>query len=208
MLRIAMPKGRLLKQCRALFDKIGFDLSAMDREKRKLMFSFPEYGFEVMVVKPMDVPVYVEYGVADLGVAGKDVILEEKSDVYEPLDLGFGHCRMVVAQPKGIELPRYGLGLKVATKYPRIAEYHYSKKGIPVEIIQLYGSVELAPLVGLAHQIVDIVETGTTLRENNLEEVETIFEITARLIVNRSSMRLKYKRISELISAIEKGLPV
>ena len=208
MLRIAMPKGRLLKQCRALFDKIGFDLSAMDREKRKLMFSFPEYGFEVMVVKPMDVPVYVEYGVADLGVAGKDVILEEKSDVYEPLDLGFGHCRMVVAQPKGIELPRYGLGLKVATKYPCIAEYHYSKKGIPVEIIQLYGSVELAPLVGLAHQIVDIVETGTTLRENNLEEVETIFEITARLIVNRSSMRLKYKRISELISAIEKGLPV
>ncbi len=208
MLRIAMPKGRLLKQCRTLFDKIGFDLSAMDREKRKLMFSFPEYGFEVMVVKPMDVPVYVEYGVADLGVAGKDVILEEKSDVYEPLDLGFGHCRMVVAQPKGIELPRYGLGLKVATKYPRIAEYHYSKKGIPVEIIQLYGSVELAPLVGLAHQIVDIVETGTTLRENNLEEVETIFEITARLIVNRSSMRLKYKRISELISAIEKGLPV
>ena len=208
MLRIAMPKGRLLKQCRALFDKIGFDLSAMDREKRKLMFSFPEYGFEVMVVKPMDVPVYVEYGVADLGVAGKDVILEERSDVYEPLDLGFGYCRMVVAQPKGIELPKYGLGLKVATKYPRIAEYHYSKKGIPVEIIQLYGSVELAPLVGLAHQIVDIVETGTTLRENNLEEVETIFEITARLIVNRSSMRLKYKRISELISAIEKGLPV
>ena len=208
MLRIAMPKGRLLKQCRALFDKIGFDLSAMDREKRKLMFSFPEYGFEVMVVKPMDVPVYVEYGVADLGVAGKDVILEERSDVYEPLDLGFGYCRMVVAQPKGIELPKYGLGLKVATKYPRIAEYHYSKKGIPVEIIQLYGSVELAPLVGLAHQIVDIVETGTTLRENNLEEVETIFEITARLIVNRSSMRLKYKRISELISAIEKGLPL
>lgn len=183
MIRIALPKGRLLKYSMQLFDKMGFDLSLIEREKRKLLFSFPEYGIEAMIVKPMDVPVYVEYGVADLGIAGKDVILEERSDVYEPLDLGFGYCRMVVAQPKGIKLPPYGLGLKVATKYPRIAEKHYGKKGIPVEIIQLYGSVELAPLVGLAHQIVDLVETGTTLRENNLEEVETVFEVTARLIV-------------------------
>ena len=202
MLRIALPKGRLLDNTMSLFEKLNMDLSLIKREKRKLKFAFPQYGLEVMIVKPMDVPTYVEYGVADLGVAGKDVIIEHKADVYEPLDLGFGYCRMVVAQPKDFTLPKYMMGLKVATKYPKIAERHYGKKGIPVEIIQLYGSVELAPLVGLAHQIVDLVETGTTLRENNLVEVETIFEVTARLIVNRSSMRVKHNKIKNLIEKI------
>ncbi len=206
MLRLALAKGRLLEESLKLFGRVGVDLSVIRREKRRLKFSFPQYGLEVMIVKPMDVTTYVEYGVADVGVAGKDVIVETRADVYEPLDLGFGYCRMVVAQPQDASLPRYGLGLKVATKYPRIAERHYGKKGIPVDIIHLYGSVELAPIVGLAHQIVDLVETGTTLRENRLVEVETIMEVTARLIVNRSSMRVKHGEIKSFIDSVESAL--
>ena len=206
MLKIALAKGRLLDHTIELFKGAGFDISAVKREKRKLKFVFEELGLEAMIVKPMDVTTYVEYGVADVGIAGKDVIVENRADVYEPLDLGFGYCRMVVAQPKDLELPTFGVGLKVATKYPRIAERFYGKRGIPVEIIHLYGSVELAPLVGLAHQIVDLVETGTTLRENGLVEVETIFEVTARLIVNRSSMRVKYQEINRFMDRIEAAL--
>ncbi len=206
MLKIALAKGRLLDHTIELFKGAGFDISAVKREKRKLKFVFEELGLEAMIVKPMDVTTYVEYGVADVGIAGKDVIVENRADVYEPLDLGFGYCRMVVAQPKDLELPPFGVGLKVATKYPRIAERFYGKRGIPVEIIHLYGSVELAPLVGLAHQIVDLVETGTTLRENGLVEVETIFEVTARLIVNRSSMRVKYQEINRFMDRIEAAL--
>ncbi len=206
MLKIALPKGRLLDSTIDLFARAGWDISVVKREKRKLMFHLPQYDLELMVVKPLDVTTYVEYGVADVGIAGKDVIIENAADVYEPLDLGFGRCRMVVAQPRNALLPQYGIGLKVATKYPRITERHFGKKGMPVEIIHLYGSVELAPLTGLAHQIVDLVETGTTLRENNLVEVETILEVTARLIVNRSSMRVKYAAIKDLLKRISSVL--
>ena len=206
MLKIALPKGRLLKHSIKLFKKMGFDLSRMLEEDRKLLFEFPQYEIETMVVKPMDVPTYVEHGVADVGIAGKDVILESGAEVYEPLDLKFGYCRMVVAQPRDAKLPPYGIGIKVATKYPRIAERHFGKKGIPVEIVHLYGSVELAPITGLAHQIVDLVETGTTLRENNLVEIETILEVTARLIVNRSSMRVKHRKVKDFIDLASQNL--
>lgn len=207
MLKIAIPKGRLFDEAFSLFQRIGMDLSPIKKEKRRLVFEFPEYGLLFMLVKPMDVPTYVEYGVADVGIAGKDVIVEKRAEVYEPLDLGFGYCRMVVAQPKDAKPVNPFLGLRVATKYPRIAENHYGKKGIPVEIIHLYGSVELAPITGLAHQIVDLVETGTTLRENNLIEVETIFEVTARLIINRSSMRVKHEKITSFVNTIKQVLP-
>ncbi len=206
MLKIAIPKGRLFDHTYELFSKIDIDLGRIKKEKRRLLFDFPEYELRVMIVKPMDVATYVEYGAADLGIAGKDVILEHMADVYEPLDLGFGYCRMVVAEPKDRPFVDKSVGLKVATKYPKIAERHYGKKGIPVEIIHLYGSVELAPLSGLAHQIVDLVETGKTLKENNLVEVETIFEVTARLIVNRSSMRLNHEKITAFINKIKSVL--
>ncbi len=206
MITIAIPKGRLFESTYNLLTKMGYDLGRIKREKRRLIFDFPEYELKIMIVKPMDVVTYVEYGAADLGIAGKDVILENMADVYEPLDLGFGYCRMVVAEPKEKPQIERVIGLKVATKYPKIAERHYGKKGIPVEIIHLYGSVELAPLTGLSHQIVDLVETGTTLKENNLVEVETIFEVTARLIVNRSSMRLNYKKITSFVNAVKRAL--
>ncbi len=206
-IKIALPKGRLMEEAVRLFSRMGYDLSPMMEESRRLIFPFPQYGLSFLLVRAQDVPTYVEYGAADFGIVGKDILMEGGHDLYEPLDLGFGHCRMVVAQPVGTVLDlETRIGLRVATKYPRIARSHYHSKGVTVEIIKLYGSVELAPLTGLAHQIVDLVSTGRTLRENKLEEVETIAEITARLVVNRSSLKTKIGPVEKLISTMEGAL--
>jgi len=205
--KIALPKGRLMEEAAELFSHMGYDLSPMLGRSRRLVFSFPQYGFTFYIVRSQDVPTYVEYGVADLGIVGKDVLMEGDYDLYEPLDLGFGYCRMVVAQPMDASLDLgERVGLRVATKYPKIARTHYHSKGVAVEIIKLYGSVELAPLAGLAHQIVDLVSTGRTLRENRLEEVETIAEITARLVVNRSSLKTKFSLLDPFIQQMESNL--
>ena len=206
-IKIALPKGRLMEEAAELFSHMGYDLSPMLGKSRKLVFSFPRYGLTFYIVRSQDVPTYVEYGAADMGIVGKDVLLEGDYDLYEPLDLGFGYCRMVVAQPVGMTLELgERVGLRVATKYPRIARSHYYSKGVAVEIIKLYGSVELAPLTGLAHQIVDLVSTGKTLKENRLEEVETITEITARLVVNRSSLKTRFALLDPFIQRMESSL--
>ena len=156
-----------------------------------------------MIIRPSDVPTYVEYGAADVGVVGKDMLLEQDRDVYEPLDLKFGRCRLAIAAKKGHKVrERLSAKLRVATKYPNVTERYYNQKGIPVEIIKLYGSIELAPVVELADRIVDLVSTGRTLKANDLEEVEVIAESTARLIVNRASLKMKYGEISELMARL------
>ncbi|MEO2068320.1 MAG: ATP phosphoribosyltransferase [Desulfurobacteriaceae bacterium] len=197
---IALPKGRLLKETVAFLQETGIDASETLKETRKLIFKWKNFKF--ILVKPMDVPTYVYYGTADIGIAGKDVIEEKGYDLYESLDLKFGECRLSVAEPEEIEEP-YDLEklsfIRVATKYPRITDRYFRSKGIHPEIIVLYGSVELAPLVGLADRIVDLVQTGTTLRANGLKEVDTILHSTARLIINRASLKTKYSTIKPII---------
>jgi ATP phosphoribosyltransferase len=169
---------------------------------------YPEHGHRVLIVRPSDVPTYVEYGAADLGVVGKDVLLEQSPDVYEPVDLRLGVCKLVVARPKGQQLvQRLSSKLRVATKYPVITERFFNQQGLPVELIKLYGSIELAPLVGLADRIVDLVETGKTLKANNLVEDEVIAWSSARLIVNRASLKMKHAVITELIARVKQCLP-
>jgi len=200
----ALPKGRLLKESVEFLKKAGIDATETLKETRKLIFESGEFKF--LLVKPMDVPTYVFYGAADLGIAGKDVIEEKGFELYEPLDLGFGKCRLSVAEPVDSPEP-YDLEklsfVRVATKYPRITDGYFRSKGIHPEIITLYGSVELAPLVGLSDRIVDLVQTGTTLKENGLREVDTILHSTARLIVNRASLKTKYGRIKPIIDGLK-----
>jgi ATP phosphoribosyltransferase len=204
---IALPKGRLLKDAVGFLKEAKIDASETLKETRKLIFNWENFRF--ILVKPMDVPTYVYYGTADIGIAGKDVIEEKGYDLYEPLDLGFGACRLSVAEPEEIEEP-YDLEklsfIRVATKYPRITDKYFRSKGIHPEIIVLYGSVELAPLVGLSDRIVDLVQTGTTLRANGLREVDTILHSTARLIVNRASLKTRYSVIKPIIDQIKKAL--
>jgi len=204
---IALPKGRLLKDAVGFLKEAKIDASETLKETRKLIFN--QENFRFILVKPMDVPTYVYYGTADIGIAGKDVIEEKGYDLYEPLDLGFGACRLSVAEPEEIEEP-YDLEklsfIRVATKYPRITDKYFRSKGIHPEIIVLYGSVELAPLVGLSDRIVDLVQTGTTLRANGLREVDTILHSTARLIVNRASLKTRYSVIKPIIDQIKKAL--
>jgi ATP phosphoribosyltransferase len=204
---IALPKGRLLKDAVGFLKEAKIDASETLKETRKLIFNWENFRF--ILVKPMDVPTYVYYGTADIGIAGKDVIEEKGYDLYEPLDLGFGACRLSVAEPEEIEEP-YDLEklsfIRVATKYPRITDKYFRSKGIHPEIIVLYGSVELAPLVGLSDRIVDLVQTGTTLRANGLREVDTILHSTARLIVNRASLKTRYSIIKPIIDRIKKAL--
>ncbi len=160
-----------------------------------------------MIVRATDVPTYVEYGCADLGIVGKDTLMEQEKDLYEPLDLKFGYCRMMVAEPARLALaddPSSWTNIRIATKYPNVTEKYFARKGVQVEIIKLYGSIELAPLVGLSERIVDLVSTGETLRQNGLVEVETIAEITTRLIVNRASLKTKHPRITGIIEGLEK----
>ena len=207
-LTIALSKGKLLTPTLALFRQAGFSSYQMNDDDRRLIWEYPAHGHRVLIVRASDVPSYVEYGAADLGVVGKDVLLEQHLDVYEPLDLGLGVCRLVVAKPKGQKpLQRLSSKLRVATKFPNITERWFNQKGLPVELIKLYGSIELAPLVGLADRIVDLVETGNTLKANNLVEEDVITWSSARLIVNRASMKLKHTLITKLIADLKKHSP-
>jgi ATP phosphoribosyltransferase len=206
---IAIPKGRILEESVALFATIGIDCKELLSDSRKLIFENSEQRMRYMIVRATDVPTYVEYGSADLGIVGKDTLMEQDKDLYEPLDLKFGYCRMMVAEPAGLaktDDPSGWSHIRIATKYPHVAENYFAAKGIQVEIIKLYGSIELAPLVGLSERIVDLVSTGETLKQNGLVEVETIAEITTRLIVNRASLKTKHKRITEIIQGLERVL--
>jgi ATP phosphoribosyltransferase len=203
----ALPKGRIMQDSMALFGRIGITCPEMEEGSRKLVFENPESRFRFMAVRATDVPTYVEYGCADLGVVGKDTLLEQGKDLYEPLDLKFGYCRLVVAEPAALRQtddPASWSNIRVATKYPHVTERFFAAKGVQVELIKLYGSIELAPLVGLAERIVDLVSTGATLRENGMVEVETIAEITSRLIVNRASLKTKHLRIARVIEDLER----
>ena len=202
-LTFALGKGRLAKQTLELFGKIGITCEEMnDKGTRKLIFTNEELKLRFFLAKGPDVPTYVEYGAADIGVVGKDTILEEGRNIYEVLDLGFGKCKMCVCGPESArELLEHHDLIRVATKYPRIAkDYFYNKKHQTVEIIKLNGSIELAPIVGLSEVIVDIVETGSTLRENGLGVLEEVCPLSARMVVNQISIKMEYERIAKLIA--------
>ncbi|AWB46736.1 ATP phosphoribosyltransferase [Paenibacillus sp. CAA11] len=200
-IKVAMPKGRIYKKASALFREAGLPIPLDVDESRKLVIPLPGAGMEFILAKPVDVPTYVEYGVADIGIVGKDVLMEENRDVYELLDLGIARCRMSV-----IGLPDWqpGIQQRVATKYPNVASQYFREQGQQVEVIKLNGSIELAPLIGLADRIVDMVETGQTLRENGLVEMERIFDITSRLVANRVSYRMKNAEIQGVCDVLER----
>lgn len=205
-LTFALGKGRLAKQTLEAFEKIGITCQEMkDKTTRKLIFVNEELKLKFFLAKGPDVPTYVEYGAADIGVVGKDTILEEARNIYEVLDLGFGKCRMCVCGPKEAkELLQHHELIRVATKYPRIAKnYFYNRKHQTVEIIKLNGSIELAPIVGLSEVIVDIVETGSTLRENGLNVLEEVCPLSARMVVNQVSMKMEHERITKLIQDLK-----
>jgi ATP phosphoribosyltransferase len=200
-LTIAIAKGRLQSDALDLFAKAGLYDSNQALSSRRLAIEDETGRFRFIFVKPMDVPVYVEHGIADCGIVGRDVLLESEADLLQPLTLDIGRCRIVVAAPA--DMPGNGHGmLRVATKYPHIATTYFGARGQPVEIISLSGSVELAPVLGLADCIVDLVETGCTLRENGLEILEEITESSARFIVNRASYQLKAEAVSQLIQSL------
>ncbi|MHB9032694.1 MAG: ATP phosphoribosyltransferase [Anaerolineae bacterium] len=207
-LTIALPKGRMQDQILELFIHLGYELPNSALNGRKLVFYDASHALRFIMAKPVDVPTYVEYGAADLGVAGLDVLREGKRDLYEPLRLGFGKCRLVLAGPaeaRGRNL-RLVSNLRVATKYPRLALDYFYRQGISAEIIPLNGSVELAPGVGLADLLVDLVETGTTLRDNGLVELETLLESEAVLVVNRASHKLHFSQVQELVERLAQAL--
>ena len=203
MLNIALPKGRLGEKVYDMFERAGYGCPSIHEKNRKLVFENPETGVRYFWVKPSDVTIYVERGAADIGVAGKDTILEHAPDVYELRDLRTGVCRMAVAAPQGFT-DDPNKTLKVATKYPRIAANYYTALGRDIDIIKLNGSIEIAPVLGLSDVIVDIVETGTTLRENNLEVIETVLPISARLICNKSAYQFEWAAIRELSGKLAK----
>jgi ATP phosphoribosyltransferase len=200
VLTIAMPKGRIFEEAVELLRKAGYQLPPEFDESRKLIIDAREEGLRFILAKPMDVPTYVEHGVADIGIAGKDVLLEEERDVYELLDLKISACYLAVAGLPGTKMN--DVAPKVATKYPNVAAAYFREQGAQVEIIKLNGSIELAPIIGLADRIVDIVSSGRTLQENGLVEYEKIIEITSRLIVNPVSYRLIDSRVNELVERL------
>lgn len=202
MINIALPKGRLGEKVYAMFESAGYDCPSIKENNRKLIFENTEKQIRFFWVKPSDVSIYVERGAADIGVAGKDILLEYEPQIYELLDLNMGKCRMAVAAKAGFHDDGKRT-LKVATKFTNIARQYYSGIGRDIDIIKLNGSIELAPILGLSDVIVDIVETGTTLKENNLEVYETIVPISARLIVNQASFKFKNKEIENIVSAIK-----
>lgn len=197
MLNIALPKGRLGDKVYALFAAIGCDCAAMQQENRRLVLTDEEKQISYLLVKPSDVAIYVEHGAADIGVVGKDTLLESQPDVYELLDLGLGKCRLAVAAKNGWQ-EDLSLPLRVATKYPRVAKEYYDAQSRRIEIIKLNGSIELAPLLGLSDVIVDIVETGTTLRENDLSVFADVAQSSARLIANKAAYQFKTAQIDEI----------
>jgi ATP phosphoribosyltransferase len=197
-LTLALPKGRVLKAVAPLFARAGIDTQALLADDRTLIREAGSIRF--FLLKPDDVPTYVEYGAADLGICGRDVLLEKGSELYQPLDLGVGRCRMVVAGIKGQEPP--GDVPRVATKYPRIAQAHFARRGVQAEVITVQGSVELAPLTGLSDLIVDLVETGITLEQNGLEVREEVAKISSVLVANRASYKLRQGEIRPLVDAL------
>lgn len=204
-LRIALTKGRLERDTVAMFERIGFDCTAVHEKGRKLILPIGDNQFEVVLAKAADVITYVEHGVCDLGVVGKDTIIENGSSFYEVLDLGFGKCKFALAAPKGTDFYSGYASKTIATKYPNVARSFFEGKGMDVKIIKIEGSVELAPLLGLSDAIIDIVETGSTLKENGLEVIEKVCDISARLIVNTASMKLRKQEIDALINQMEQA---
>ncbi len=203
-LTIAMPKGRIFEEAYQLFIDAGFNLPAEISDSRKLIVEAPDERIQFILAKPMDVPVYVEHGVADIGIAGKDVLLEQHRDVHELLDLHISKCYIATAGLPNTVMNE--IAPRVATKYPTIATNFYKEKGEQVEIIELNGSIELAPMIGLADRIVDIVSTGQTLKENGLVEYEKIVDISSRIIVNPVSYRVKSERIRAFVAKLNKEL--
>jgi ATP phosphoribosyltransferase len=202
-LTLALPKGRLFEPALGLL--AGMGIKTIDADTRRLLLQDDAAGLRFIFLKPADIPIYVEYGAADLGIVGKDILLEREPDVYEPIDLGFGFCRLVVAEPRELwerDDPAKWSWVRVATKYPSLTERYFSERGIQVEMVRLDGSIELAPLVGLAERIVDLVQSGDTLRANGLVEVAEIVTSTARLIVNRASLKTAHARVNALIGAM------
>ncbi len=203
MLNVALPKGRLGEKVYDMFERAGFECPSIKENNRKLIFENEELGIRYFWVKPSDVAIYVEHGAADIGVAGKDILLEYEPDVYELLDLDIGKCRMAVAGKENFRNPSHR-PLRVATKFSNIAKKYYKSTGCDIDIIHLNGSIELAPILGLSDVIVDIVETGTTLKENHLEVLETIVPISARLIANKASFKFKNAQIERILSSMTK----
>jgi ATP phosphoribosyltransferase len=204
-LTLALPRGRILDDALPLFARAGIDLGAADRARagRRLIIPIPEHDLRVLIVRDVDVPAYVEHGAADFGISGRDVLEEQDRDLYEPLDLGIGRCRMVVAEPADRPVDeRAQVHLRYATKFPEITRRHLQARGTVAEIIKLYGSIEIAPLVGLADRIVDLVSSGETLRQHNLIEVETILEVSARVCVGRAAAKLHGDRIDEILARL------
>ena len=207
-LTIALPKGKLCGLSRSLFEAVGIEAEGLEEDSRKLVITNEEKKVKFIIAKTADVPTYVEYGAADIGVIGKDVLEESGQDVYELLDLGFGRCHLMMAVPaadRRENLHDYA-HTRVATKFPHLAEKFFTGCGMQMEYIKMNGSIELGPIVGLSESIVDIVETGTTLRENNLVEIAHIMDASARLIANRGSFRLKFDRIHGLAEAMKAEL--
>ena len=205
MLTIALPKGRLGDKVYALLKEAGYGCEAMEDVGRKLVIEDPVAQRRFLLVKPVDVVVYVEKGAADLGVAGKDILAEKEADVYEMLDLGFGRCHMAVAAMNDYQ-EDFSRKIRVTTKFENIARKYYAKRGRDAEFIHLNGSIELAPVLGLSDVIVDIVETGTTLRENHLSVIDRFMDISARLIVNRASYRFKQDEIDQVVERLKEAV--
>lgn len=199
-LTIAVPKGRILKPLAGLLERAGLDPAALMADDRRLVRDDPDAGIRYLLLKPDDVPTYVEYGAADLGVVGRDVLLERDYDLYAPLDLGIGRCRMMVAGIEGAPPPAHAL--RVGTKFPSLAARHFGRTGRQVEIIFLSGSVELAPITGLADRIVDLVESGETLRQNGLVELEHVCDVSSVVVANRVGLKLERSRIRPLLDAL------
>ena len=205
MINVALPKGRLGEKVYKMFERAGYECPELLEDTRKLIFENTEKGIRYFWVKPSDVPIYVERGAADIGVAGKDILLEYEPDVYELIDLNTGKCKMMVAAPKDFrDDPEKTL--KVATKFVNVAKKYYAGKSRDIDIIRLNGSIEIAPIIGLSDVIVDIVETGSTLKENNLEIKEEIFNISARLIANKANFKFKTEEIERLLIAFSKEI--
>ncbi len=206
-LTVALPKGRLLSPSMDLFERIGVTITDYEKKSRRLVFDAYDGRYRFMIAKPFDVPTYVEYGIADIGIVGSDVLMEEDHDVHEPLDLRFGDCRLVLAAPSNRaddDLPLHSVH-RVATKYPNVTKRYFASRGIQVETIKLYGSVELAPITGLSEMIVDLVQSGRTLEENGLVPIAEIAKASARLIVNRASHKIRLKEIGALINELSEA---
>lgn len=206
MLTLALSKGRILDDTAELLARCGIRLNAEVADSRQLIIPTDDPGLRLLIVRASDVPTYVQYGAADLGIAGRDVMLEHGGEgLYQPVDLGIARCRLCVAVPKGFDYQQAavrGQRLRVATKYVRTASEHFARKGVHVDLIKLYGSMELAPLVGLADAIVDVVSSGNTLKANNLVEAEDIMPISARLIVNQAALKMRQPRLAPLVDAL------